>query len=189
MTTIERVNANTANGNMKMGLGSFGNSMKPKFDGGAALNEGDILIFPTLAEMGNLIGSQEFRGNQYEFLVIEVQAPDGSKRAINWFPTTFQNPVFEWSKDEAGNVYRTTNILYPEGDAVDAFLSERGKNDTDADGKIIKSDTQKGIEHLASKKVKVDSKTMLKTVAFDKDGNQDTSRLVDKALFHYSFVA
>ena len=56
MTVIERINANKADGAIKMGLSVFTSGMKPVFDGGAALNEGDILIFPTLEEMKERIG-------------------------------------------------------------------------------------------------------------------------------------
>lgn len=188
MTVSERITANGADGAIQMGLGVFASGMKPVFDGGAALNEGDILIFPTIEEMKERIGSRTFNDNQYEFMVIEVEAPDGTKRAINWFPTTFQNPFFVWAKDADGNIYRTADVLYPEGTAVDMFLSVRGKHDLDANGNIVKSDTQKGVELLAGKKVKVSSKVLLKTIGF-KNGVQDTSKLIDKALYHYDFVA
>ena len=62
MTVSERISANAGNANMKMGLGVFSNGMKPIFGGSAALNEGDILIFPPLDEMGDRIGSQHFMG-------------------------------------------------------------------------------------------------------------------------------
>lgn len=189
MTVVERVNANTVNGNMVMGLKGFGKSMKPKFDGGAALNEGDVIVFPTITEMEGRIGAQKFKGEQYEFIVLDVIAPDGSTRAINWFPTTFQNPVFVWAKDGSGEIYRTADVLYPEGKPVEDFLSERGNTETDTDGNVTKSDTQKGVEKLAGKKVKIDQKKIMKTVGFDKDGNQDTSKLIDKALYYYSYVA
>ena len=188
MTVSERITANGADDAIKMGLGAFMSGMKPVFDGGAALNEGDILIFPTLEEMKDRIGARTFNDNDYEFMVIEVEAPDGTKRAINWFPTTFQNPLFVWDKDSEGNIYRTSDVLYPEGTAVTEFLSVRGKHDLDANGNILKSDTQKGIELLAGKKVKVSSKVLYKTVGF-KNNVQDTSKLVDKALYKYDFVA
>ena len=188
MTVSERITANGADGAIKMGLGAFMSGMKPVFDGGAALNEGDILIFPTLEEMKERIGARTFNDNDYEFMVIEVEAPDGTKRAINWFPTTFQNPLFVWDKDAEGNIYRTSDVLYPEGTAVTEFLSVRGKHDLDANGNIVKSDTQKGIELLAGKKVEVSSKVLYKTVGF-KNGVQDTSKLIDKALYKYNFVA
>ena len=44
MTIVERINANKADGAIKMGLSVFTSGMKPVFDGGAALNEGDVLI-------------------------------------------------------------------------------------------------------------------------------------------------
>lgn len=188
MTVIERINANKADGAIKMGLTVFTNGMKPVFDGGAALNEGDILIFPTIAEMKDRIGSRTFNGNDYEFMVIEVEAPDGTKRSINWFPTTFQNPLFVWDEDAAGKPYRTSDVLYPEGTAVAEFLKVRGQADLDANGNVIKSDTQKGVELLAGKRVKVSSKSMHKTTGF-KNGVQDTSTLIDKALFKYDLVA
>lgn len=188
MTVIERINANKADGAIKMGLSVFTSGMKPVFDGGAALNEGDILIFPTVEEMKERIGSRTFNGNDYEFMVIDVEAPDGTKRAINWFPTTFQNPLFVWAEDSAGKPYRTSDVLYPEGTAVTEFLKVRGQSDLDANGNIIKSDTQKGVELLAGKKVKVSSKVLYKTTGF-KNGVQDTSKLIDKALFKYDLVA
>ena len=188
MTVSERITANGSDGAIKMGLGAFMSGMKPVFDGGAALNEGDILIFPTVEEMKDRIGARTFNDNDYEFMVIEVEAPDGTKRAINWFPTTFQNPLFVWDKDNEGNIYRTSDVLYPEGTAVTEFLSVRGKHDLDANGNIVKSDTQKGIELLAGKKVKVSSKVLYKTVGF-KNNVQDTSKLIDKALYKYDFVA
>lgn len=80
---------------MKMGLGVFSNGMKPVYGGSAILNEGNILIFPPLAELGDRIGSNHFMDKDYEFLVIEVQEPLGTIRAMNWFPATFQNPIFE----------------------------------------------------------------------------------------------
>ncbi len=85
MTVIERISANANNANMKMGLGVFSNAMKPIYGGRALLNEGDILIFPPLAELGDRIGSQYFMGKDYEFLVVEVQDPDGTKRAMIGF--------------------------------------------------------------------------------------------------------
>lgn len=188
MTILERINANKADGAIKMGLSMFTSGMKPVFDGSAALNEGDILIFPTLKEMKERIGSRTFNGKDYEFMVIEVEASDGTKRSINWFPTTFQNPLFVWAEDNAGKPYRTSDVLYPEGTAVTEFLKVRGQADLDANNNVIKSDTQKGVELLAGKKVKVSSKVLYKTTGF-KDGVQDTSKLVDKALYHYDFVA
>lgn len=188
MTVIERINANGTDGSMKMGLGMFSNGMKPVFDGGAALNEGDILIFPTVAEMGQRIGSRDFNGNDYEFMVIEVQASDGTTRAINWFPTTFQNPIFIWAEDDDKNLYRTGEVVYPEGTAVTEFLKSRGQAEKDANGNIIKSDTQKGVESLAGKKVKITSKAMMKTTGFV-NGQPDHSKLIEKALYHYDFVA
>ena len=187
MTVIERINANKADGAIKMGLTVFTAGMKPVFDGGAALNEGDILIFPTLEEMKTRIGARTFNGNDYEFMVIDVKAPDGTTRAINWFPTTFQNPLFVWDKDSEGNIYRTSDVLYPEGEAVTTFLSARDKHEVDEEGNE-KSNTQIGVELLAGKKVKVSSKVLYKTVGF-KNGVQDTSKLIDKALYKYDFVA
>lgn len=187
MTVVERVSANAGNANMKMGLGVFSYGMKPIFGGSALLNEGDILMFPPLAEMGARIGSQSFMGKDYEFLVIEVQDSNGTIRAMNWFPTTFQNPIFEWEKDEDGNLYRTGEIFYPEGTAVEEFLKVRNLPEKDAGGNIIKSDTQKGVELLAGKKVKVTSKVLIDTVGF-KDGQIDCNHLIKKALCRYDFV-
>lgn len=188
MTVIERINANKADGAIKMGLTVFTSGMKPVFDDSATLNEGDILIFPTLEEMKDRIGSRTFNGNDYEFMVIDVEAPDGTKRAINWFPTTFQNPLFVWAEDSDKKPYRTSDVLYPEGTAVAEFLKVRGQSDFDTNGNILKSDTQKGVELLAGKKVKVSSKVLYKTTGFKK-GVQDTSTLIDKALFKYDLVA
>ena len=70
MTVIERINANKADGAIKMGLTVFTSGMKPVFDGGAALNEGDILIFPTLEEMKERIGSRTFNGNDLSLIHI-----------------------------------------------------------------------------------------------------------------------
>ena len=187
MTISERVSANAGNANMKMGLGVFSNGMKPIFGGSAALNEGDILIFPPLEEMGDRIGSQHFMGKDYEFLVIEVHSPDGTERAMNWFPTTFQNPIFEWNTDDHGYLYRTANIFYPEGTAVEEFLKVRNLPEKDEEGNIVKSDTQKGVELLAGKKVKVTSKVLIDTVGF-KNGQLDCNHLIKKALCRYDFV-
>ena len=187
MTVSERISANAGNANMKMGLGVFSNGMKPIFGGSAALNEGDILIFPPLDEMGDRIGSQHFMGKDYEFLVIEVHSPDGTERAMNWFPTPFQNPIFEWNTDDHGYLYRTANIFYPEGTAVDEFLKVRNLPEKDEEGNIVKSDTQKGVELLAGKKVKVTSKVLINTVGF-KNWLLDSNHLIKKALCRYDFV-
>ena len=47
----------------------FTTGRKPVFDGGASLNEGDILIFPTLEEMKDRIGARTFNGNDYALII------------------------------------------------------------------------------------------------------------------------
>lgn len=81
---------------------------------------------------------------------------------------------------------RTGEVFYPEGTAVEEFLKARNLPEKDVDGNIIKSDTQKGVEHLAGKKVKVTSKELVDTVGF-KYGQLDCRKLIKKACFCYDF--
>lgn len=89
--------------------------------------------------------------------------------------------------DEDRNLYYTGEVFYPEGTAVTEFLKARNLTEKDACGNLIKSDTQKGVELLAGKKVKVTSKVLIDTVGFV-NGQPDHSKLIKKALCRYDFV-
>ena len=53
---------------------------------------------------------------------------------------------------------------------------------------VLKSDTQKGVEKLLGKKVKITERELYKTVGF-KNREQDLSKLIDGACLKYDFVA
>ena len=66
-------------------------------------------------------------------------------------------------------------------------MKVRNFPEKDEEGNIVKSDTQKGVELLAGKKVKVTSKVLIDTVGF-KNGLLDCNHLIKKALCRYDFV-
>ena len=188
MTVAERININKGDADITMGGTAFSNVIRAPFDPASQLNEGDVLIFPATIT-SDIFGRRSFNGKDYEFMVIEVQKADGTMTSINWFPSTFTKNVFEWKADDNGLLSRTGNVYPATGTAVDAFLSERGHTDYAEDNKtVIKSDTQKGVEKLLGKKVKITERKLYKTVGF-KNKEQDLSKLIDGACLKYDFVA
>lgn len=58
-------------------------------------------------------------------------------------------------------------------------MKVRNLPEKDEEGNIVKSDTQKGVELLAGKKVKVTSKVLINTVGF-KNGLLDCNHLIKR---------
>lgn len=188
MTVEQRININRGDANISMGGTAFGANMRAPFDPAAQLQIGDKLIFPT--SLDGRMGTNTFRGKKYEFMIVEVLKKDGSKTAINWYPSTFLKMAFEAKMGTAGIAENTGEIYQTAGDAVDAFTKERGNAEYDPQtGKCIKTDTQKGVEQLLGKTVVISDKKVYKTVGFDRDGNRDTTKLVDTPIFKYDFAA
>ena len=188
MSVAERININKGDANITMGGTAFSNIIRAPFDPDSQLNEGDVLIFPAKIT-SDIFGRRSFNGKDYEFMVIEVKKADGTMTSINWFPSTFTKNVFEWKADVNGLLSRTGNVYPTTGTAVDAFLSERGHTDYAEDNKtVVKSDTQKGVEKLLGKKVKITERKLYKTVGF-KNKELDLSKLIDGACLKYDFVA
>lgn len=187
MTVEERININKGSKDIVMGGTKFSNNMRAPFDPAAQLQIGDKLVFPTSLE--GRMGTSKFNGNTYEFVVLEVLKKDGSKTAINWFPSTFLKMAFEAEMTASGIAQNNGNIYETTGTAVDAFLSQRGKADFDPQtNQVIKSDTQKGVEQLLGKTVVINDRKSYKTIGFT-DHKRDNTKLVDTVIFKYDFAA
>ena len=188
MTVENRIKTNKADANIKMGGTAFTSAMRAPFDPSSQLDVGDVLHFPKTIDAEHF-GTQSFRGKNYEFLVISVTKANGTETAINWFPTTFTKNVFEYKLNANGYAEFTGTVYPANGTAVDAFLAERGNSDFNSEDKIVKSDTQKGVEHLLGKDVKITKRELKKTCGFTKEGIQDITKLIDGAVLTYDFAA
>lgn len=189
MTKDDRLNQNNQAANITMGGTVFTTNLRAPYDPLGGFNEGDVLVFPA-AITTDIMGTQSFRGKDYQFLVIEIDKADGQKNFINWFPSSFTRIVFEYEMDPISKVAVRTDAqpFMSKGTAIDAFNEMRGKAEFDATGKCTKTDTQKCVEQLLGKKVKITKREVIKTVGFDNDGNRDVSKLVSQAVMTYDFV-
>lgn len=189
MTKDDRLNQNKQAANITMGGTVFTTNLRAPYDPLGSFNEGDVLVFPA-AITADIMGTQSFRGKDYQFLVIEVDKADGQKNFINWFPSSFTRIVFEYEMDPIAKVAVRTDAqpFMPKGTAIEAFNQMRGKAEFNATGKCTKTDTQKCVEQLLGKKVKITKREVINTVGFDNDGNRDMSKLVSQAVMTYDFV-
>lgn len=189
MTKDDRLNQNKQAANITMGGTVFTTNLRAPYDPLGGFNEGDVLVFPA-AITADIMGTQSFRGKDYQFLVIEVDKADGQKNFINWFPSSFTRIVFEYEMDPIAKVAVRADAqpFMPKGTAIEAFNQMRGKAEFDATGKCTKTDTQKCVEQLLGKKVKITKREVINTVGFDNDGNRDMSKLVSQAVMTYDFV-
>lgn len=189
MTKDDRLNQNKQAANITMGGTVFTTNLRAPYDPLGGFNEGDVMEFPaTITE--DIMGAQSFRGKDYQFLVIKITKADGQENFINWFPSSFTRIVFEYEMDPIAKVAVRTDAqpFMPKGTAIEAFNKMRGKAEFDAAGKCTKTDTQKCVEQLLGKKVKITKREVINTVGFDSDGNRDVSKLVPQAVITYDFV-
>lgn len=161
MKLQERIAENAKNSAITV-VGVFSKSMPAGIDTDGVLAEGDIILMPaTLPEVcKQTFGSRinpttgEPEENYGEFIVVEVQGPDGEVRAINFFPSSLTKNIWPAKKEADGTVTTITENgpMNPKGSAVDLYKSFQGKTEEG------KTDMQLGVEALLGKKIRVASK-------------------------------
>lgn len=186
MTKEERINLNKGDEFVTMGgTTTFNSNLRAPFDPSAQLLVGDVLVFPETIT-AEIMGTRRFNGNTYQFMVVEVIKADGTKTAINWFPSSFIRATFEYKMD-GDSAVMTGNIFEPKGTAIDLFKQNRGKAEYDDKNNLVESDTQKCVEALLGKKVKVANRTKVDTVGFV-NNMRDTSKLVPAFVLTYDLA-
>lgn len=189
MTKDDRLNQNKQDANITMGGIVFTTNLRAPYDPLGQFTEGDIIEFPATIT-ADIMGTQTFNGKPYQFIVLKVTKANGQENYINWFPSSFTRIVFEYKMDPVTNIAMRTDAqpFMPKGTAIDAFNSMRGHADYDTEGKCIKTDTQKCVEQLLGKKVKITKRDLIETVGFT-NNQRDLSKTVKQAVMTFDFAA
>lgn len=189
MTKDDRLNQNKQDANITMGGTVFTANLRAPYDPLGQFAEGDIIEFPATIT-SDIMGTQMFNGKPYQFIVLKVTKAGGQENYINWFPSSFTRIVFEYKMDPTTKIAMRTDAqpFMPKGAAVDAFNSMRGKAEYDANGNCTKTDTQKCVEQLLGKKVKITKRDLIETVGFT-NNQRDLSKTVKQAVMTFDFAA
>ena len=167
---------------------AFTKTQRAPFSTDDMLQEGDVILFSELKGKPLEVNTQYFgtpdaEGNRAsgEFIVVNVRAKDGSIRAINFFPSSFDKQIFE-AAEKDGKVELTGNVIPAKGTAVDFYKSFQGKEENG------KTDVQLGVEALINRgDVIVAAKTPMKTQKWRNGVAQNA--LKDTSLFTYNCAA
>lgn len=189
MTKDDRLNQNKQDASITMGGTMFTANLRAPYDPLGQFAENDIIEFPATIT-SDIMGTQMLNGKPYQFIVLKITKAGGQESYINWFPSSFTRIVFEYKMDPTAKIAMRTDAqpFMPNGTAVDAFNSMRGKAEYDAKGKCIKTDTQKCVEQLLGKKVKIAKRDLVETVGFT-NNQRDLSKIVKQAVMTFDFVA
>ena len=190
MKIEERIAQNAKNSAISAVAG-FSKSQPQGLDTDGVLNENDTILMPaTLPQvMKQSFGMRTDPAtgrpveNYAEFIVVEVQAPDGTVRAINFFPSSLTKNIWPAKKQEDGTVITITENgpMNPKGTAVDLYKSFQGKTEEG------KTDMQLGVEALLGKKITVVSKTPVDVQRWRNGGTVNELRTTN--LFVYDIAA
>ena len=189
MTKDDRLNQNKQDANIKMGGTQFTTNLRAPYDPLGQFAEGDVIEFPaTITD--DIMGTQTFNGKPYQFIVLKITKAGGQENYINWFPSSFTRIVFEYKMDPIAKIAVRTDAqpFMPKGTAVDAFNTMRGKAEYNANGVCTKTDTQKCVEQLLGKKVKITKRELVNTVGFT-NNERDLSKLVKQAVMTFDIAA
>lgn len=166
MTVEQKIAENAKNADITTAASGFTKTQPTPFNPDELLKKGDKIHMP--ATPADIKVFTQFFGkadpatgdrNKAEFIVVDVEAVDGSHRAINWFPTSLTKNIWPAQKDASGKVVPAGDgrPVQPKGTAVDLYKSFQGQN---KDGK---TDVQLGVEALCGHVINITDVTPMDT--------------------------
>lgn len=127
--------------------------------GATFLDEGDIFRIKENFEVRKHNELSKTAGKDVCFTVAEILNDKGDVvSGKNVFPGMFNRTVYEWTKDEFGNLQNAHKVHIPKGDPIDDFNNEET--------------VQKAMEKVAGKKIRVAKVDIFNTRNFTRDDLQ-----------------
>ena len=127
--------------------------------GATYLDETDIFRIPADFKVFKHNDLSKTAGKDVCFTVAEILDNNGNVvSGKNLFPGMFNRTVYEWSKDEFGNLQNAHKVHIPKGEPVDDFNGE--------------STIQEAMKKVAGKKIRVKKVDIFNTRNFTRDDLQ-----------------